>query len=1495
MRPRLFQVPCVMLMVVLGTMILQGQLDPRLQASPTDFLDLYQSSASFRPKPEVLSILDTSRGMATLMPHPLYPNRDLGDREAYQSMTFSLEEGLPGSPFVDPSKAPARGRSSADSAGQPGPIMTLNPCVGRYQVPGIRYLTAPLVGQSLIKPNGAPVTLADAEAVDPSAPGAGRGSRSVYNWIRAASHVRMSAQVDGITRTIDIPIPWKLVEPTSNGNPLRSLLCLDRQVKREGAQTVAYGSDQQLEMDTCYDLADSISGKGQDDLAVAQISKWLLYPPAYVSWLFTATFQNGDPTQPNYTTEPALVGKFVVFDAVNPALAAGQRQVDWGRGFGPEGAWGPMTIPIYRADGSYAGTAQEEASRYRVPAMTRLQAMKAAAIRAWVGHQADVIWAYRCLDGVHEAAGGLATHFDNNSRTSIGTPDGGEPGVVGPDSAWWVMNNTLVQGPKATDGNSVNGMRRLAGLFPTGERPLTYAMARALAQYADPSHVFNGVGEASASACSNAFLILVTGGPDNNGIETGLNANLVTPYLSTLQGVESLAVLAGNRALIGEPNSLDRDGAWWSFVTFAAAAAHLADPTLGTAGLDYLPASTQARRIGTPSSFMPYAIQQRNGLRFARDHRITTMTVGVGVAGQVTDAFSPKRALFLAAALGDPGASSGTLASYHPFQGWEQPPGEAIDGANDWLPDPQDPAGYPRVGRRRTGAVYFFDGTDPTRLSLSLDFAFRMAVGTAGNPGTSNAGLATMGTSLGHEWYVGRFAPPAGGGVLWSGDVLAFATRQMNGQTEVLDRGGTPTGTFDATTALWSAADALCRGAVGTDRRLFTRIPGGNALQAFKEHGLPFTDAVTGLKNVVATSLTDLTEKQRILQHAAGADILRLNISGAPTVNRANLLGDIIHSSPAVVEYAWNRVSDQIAGFNDLASLGGNRFRLILVGTNQGWLHAFGEVARTDTQGVLRAVVQELWSFMPTDFLANLDYLRGDGNPHRFMVDGTPLIYHLDLPPGMGGAGNGLVDAGERVVGVFGLRRGGRSTYALDLSDPFNPTLRWSLVPDEGASFPAARNRVPGLPLEDLRGLIQSMGFSSSSLAVGRIQDANGGLRDALFLGGGDSVPEVEAQFGGQPLGRSVLALDVYTGEVLAAVDLTAELGTEANLGAISAGLVPFEFILNSGMAQRAYFMDTHGGLWAWGSKSVTSTPPYVNFRVDSAELSTWKIRKVYQDSEARGQGLLYTASPAPFRVGSFPGISKTSFVSPATVGIAMVSGDRNNPLDRAYDAVTHPAPLRHRLTVVFDRQDSRAWGLDTPTGPDVGITDMNLRDFTGNIAASATNDPCASSLFQKITPGCPDYYLAPFLSSASGTRTYLTPSFGYVVNFPVETRGYIPKGIQAPMVVNGALLYSIFTPTAGDPCSGGAGQTTSWIIADALNPLVSDARPGRATSSGWLFTWNGVASDFLNAGRGGILQGGMLRQPSVTGSDGVAWAITGFQGAFPRLFSKTKVWRTVH
>lgn len=525
------------------------------------------------------------------------------------------------------------------------------------------------------------------------------------------------------------------------------------------------------------------------------------------------------------------------------------------------------------------------------------------------------------------------------------------------------------------------------------------------------------------------------------------------------------------------------------------------------------------------------------------------------------------------------------------------------------------------------------------------------------------------------------------------------------------------------------------------------------------------------------------------------------------------------------------------------------------------------------------------------------------------MVDAAPAVYFLDVPTSSG-IGNGKIDKTERAIAVFGLGKGGRSYYALDISNPFTPALKWSLVPDEAANFDMARNLTK--PLMDptaLRKIISNMGFSTGTPAFGRIVH-NNILRDAVFLGGGFSTPAVDTAFGTK-LGRSVLALDVSTGEVLAAVDLS----TQASIGPIGSGVIPFEFILNSGMAQRAYFSDYTGGLFSWGQK-LAGNATIPKFRADSSELTSWNVRKVFQDDNTMGLSSggtnnRYTTPPAPFRVGTFNGPVLSGEVEPPAVGIAMISGDRNNPVDQ-YPAggPNGLAPVNHQLVVVFDRQDSSSsdLALDDGTadnGPDLGIKPNTAPGVytgrlvplpTGSVTATPGPVDCSAGdpndlAFQIFTPGCSNFYLGNGTDPANW-------KYGYYVNFPKidSTTGFVPKGLNPPLVDAGYLFYSYFTPTAYDYCSGGLGTTYSRVISDVMHPIYSDSRPNIALPGGALFSWSGVASNYIGVGNQ-VLQGGMI----TNGQNGIT---TGVSTAVPYMnatklggaqnYPKVRVWRTV-
>ncbi len=131
---------------------------------------------------------------------------------------------------------------------------------------------------------------------------------------------------------------------------------------------------------------------------------------------------------------------------------------------------------------------------------------------------------------------------------------------------------------------------------------------------------------------------------------------------------------------------------------------------------------------------------------------------------------------------------------------------------------------------------------------------------------------------------------------------------------------------------------------------------------------------------------------------------------GAPVVKNSWPIGPIIHSTPKIIDY--------LDANGDLIN------RYIAVGANDGMLHVFNDADGT-----------EIFAFVPPAVLPVLQQFDPTlSNPLRkvYTVDGSPML---------------IKDSGGNLLLVFGLRRGGRAYYAIDVTDP-NPaswSFRWQI------------------------------------------------------------------------------------------------------------------------------------------------------------------------------------------------------------------------------------------------------------------------------------------------------------------------------------------------------------------------------------------------------------------------------------------------------------------
>lgn len=204
------------------------------------------------------------------------------------------------------------------------------------------------------------------------------------------------------------------------------------------------------------------------------------------------------------------------------------------------------------------------------------------------------------------------------------------------------------------------------------------------------------------------------------------------------------------------------------------------------------------------------------------------------------------------------------------------------------------------------------------------------------------------------------------------------------------------------------------------------------------------------------------TDFHEIVQILNGAHDVRNHVDLDPKKRR--VLGDVFHASPVAVggpDLDLEIVSYKAfaAAFGDIAITDSDitkpRATTLLVGSNDGMLHAFnGEYDPGETSSRDNTTV-EFWSFLP-QVLQSRVYLQRAARIYG--VDATPVVRDLrvyrgdDLPggyfdpTGASVTAGGAADVWSTVV-VGGLRSGGRAYYALEMSDPTKPHFLWELNP----------------------------------------------------------------------------------------------------------------------------------------------------------------------------------------------------------------------------------------------------------------------------------------------------------------------------------------------------------------------------------------------------------------------------------------------------------------
>lgn len=207
---------------------------------------------------------------------------------------------------------------------------------------------------------------------------------------------------------------------------------------------------------------------------------------------------------------------------------------------------------------------------------------------------------------------------------------------------------------------------------------------------------------------------------------------------------------------------------------------------------------------------------------------------------------------------------------------------------------------------------------------------------------------------------------------------------------------------------LGGALDQLPNPAV---RKLYTNVSGSNLTDAGNILSTA-NAAITNAKLGLAPTASPLT-RQAALDWARGFDVNDENADGN-RLDARDAIGDPLHSEPVLVTYGGDENNPDITVF---------------FGTNEGFIHAIdGPTGK------------EVFGFIPDELLPNLSPLQrnvGTWATRPYGMDG-PLV---------------ALKAGTKVLIIAGMRRGGRSYYALDVSNRSAPKVAWKITGGATSGF----------------------------------------------------------------------------------------------------------------------------------------------------------------------------------------------------------------------------------------------------------------------------------------------------------------------------------------------------------------------------------------------------------------------------------------------------------
>lgn len=238
---------------------------------------------------------------------------------------------------------------------------------------------------------------------------------------------------------------------------------------------------------------------------------------------------------------------------------------------------------------------------------------------------------------------------------------------------------------------------------------------------------------------------------------------------------------------------------------------------------------------------------------------------------------------------------------------------------------------------------------------------------------------------------------------------------------------------------------------------------------------------------------------------------------------RIDIMGDPLHSKPLALNFGTSSTPD---------------VRIIL-GTNQGLLHMFKDSDK-GSDDFTSGTVSESWAYIPPELMKNIPALRQNiatGEHSIYGMDSSPVAY-TKLSTSTGHVGE------LETAWIFaGMRRGGSSYYALDVSAPDAPKFMWQIKAE---------------------GDFSELGQTWSEPIVTTVPAEGGGSKPVLIFGGG--YDETTSK------GNSVYIVDAESGALIKQITAVGMASIPNKVAVLDSN--------SDGVTDRIYATDVSANIW---------------------------------------------------------------------------------------------------------------------------------------------------------------------------------------------------------------------------------------------------------------------------------------------------------------------------